>query len=135
MIIYLEGNLGAGKTTLARNIIQNLGFHGSIKSPSYSIVEVYNISRLYLYHFDFYRFLSPQEFEEAGLIEYFNDTSICLLEWPQNAAPLLPQADLRILLFSSDSNENARCFNILAKTKAGEKCLKTMLPNIQKMFQ
>ena len=135
LIIYLEGDLGAGKTTLARAIIQNLGFHGNIKSPSYSIVEVYTISRLYLYHFDFYRFLSPEEFEEAGLIEYFNEKNdrICLVEWPQNAAPFVPTADLRIHLFA-ENNEEARGFNMVAHSKAGEKCLKRILPNIQKAF-
>lgn len=136
LIIYLEGDLGAGKTTLVRAIIQNLGFHGNIKSPSYSIVEVYNVSRLYLYHFDFYRFLSPEEFEEAGLIEYFNDKQkdrICLVEWPQNAAPFVPLADLRIHLFA-ENNEEMRGFNMVADSKAGEKCLKKMLPNIQKTF-
>lgn len=130
LIIYLEGDLGAGKTTLARAIIQNLGFHGNIKSPSYSIVEVYTDSRLYLYHFDFYRFLSPEEFEEAGLIEYFNGKSICLVEWPQNAAPFLPPADLRIVLFSENNDENARLFNIFAESNAGEKCLKKIRPLI-----
>jgi tRNA threonylcarbamoyl adenosine modification protein YjeE len=75
MVIFLEGDLGAGKTTLVRALIRALGHPGPVKSPTYSLVEVYVISSLYLYHFDFYRFESPEEFLDAGLDEYFNDNA------------------------------------------------------------
>ncbi len=81
LTIYLNGNLGAGKTTLARGILHGLGYKHVVKSPTYNLVEIYKISRLYLYHFDFYRFNDPIEWEEAGFREYFNTDTVCLVEW------------------------------------------------------
>ena len=134
MIIYLNGDLGAGKTTLARAIIQNLGFLGNIKSPSYSIVEVYPFSRLYLQHFDFYCFTTPEEFEEAGFIEYFNEKSVSLIEWAENAAPFVPRADFCVFISANFNNENARKIELRAKTKKGEECLKKIMPQITDAF-
>jgi tRNA threonylcarbamoyladenosine biosynthesis protein TsaE len=96
LVIYLEGDLGAGKTTLVRALLQKRGHSGPVKSPTYTLVEVYVVSRLYLYHFDFYRFLCPEEFRDAGLEEYFRDNAICLVEWPDKAAGYVPRADVRI---------------------------------------
>ena len=98
LIIFLKGDLGAGKTTLARGILRGLGHEGKVKSPTYNLVELYKISRLYFYHFDFYRFIDPIEWEEAGFREYFNENSICLVEWPEKAEKLLPIADIQISL-------------------------------------
>ena len=86
LVIYLEGDLGAGKTTLVRALLRALGHQGPVKSPTYALVEVYVISSLYLYHFDFYRFGSPEEFVDAGLGEYFRVVSVGLVEGPENAA-------------------------------------------------
>ncbi len=124
-MLYLDGPLGAGKTTLAQFIIQSLGFQGKVKSPSYSLVEVYPFSRLYLYHFDFYRFHSPFEFEEAGFNEYFHNQSLCLVEWHQKAKGFVPPADLLCAL--QPENEMRRA-ELSAHSIKGEECLTKILP-------
>ncbi|PTN11775.1 tRNA (adenosine(37)-N6)-threonylcarbamoyltransferase complex ATPase subunit type 1 TsaE [Nitrosomonas aestuarii] len=120
LIIFLNGNLGAGKTTLVRGILHGLGHQHTVKSPTYNLVEIYKISRLYLYHFDFYRFSDPYEWEEAGFRDYFNANSVCLIEWPEKAAGLLPAADLQINFQILESGRN---ISIHADTDAGEQCL------------
>jgi tRNA threonylcarbamoyladenosine biosynthesis protein TsaE len=85
MVVYLSGELGAGKTTLVRGVLRGLGYEGKVKSPTFTLVEVYEVSRLYLYHFDFYRFSDPRELGEAGFREYFNPRSVCLVEWPEKS--------------------------------------------------
>jgi len=120
LVIFLDGNLGAGKTTLVRGILHGLGHQQAVKSPTYNLVEIYNFSRLYLYHFDFYRFNDPYEWEEAGFRDYFNADSICLIEWPEKAGGLVPDADLKITL---EILETGRNVTIYADTKAGEQCL------------
>lgn len=127
LVLYLNGDLGAGKTTLSRLMIQSLGYSGNVKSPTYSFVELYPFSRLYLYHFDFYRFHSPFEFEEAGLIEYFNEKSVCLVEWYQKAKGFVPQADLSCNLSVADCDENARYVELLAHSAKGKECLSKIL--------
>ncbi|MGH8762155.1 MAG: tRNA (adenosine(37)-N6)-threonylcarbamoyltransferase complex ATPase subunit type 1 TsaE [Nitrosospira sp.] len=121
LIIFLSGNLGAGKTTLARGILRGLGYEGKVKSPTYNLIELYKISRLYFYHFDFYRFNDPLEWEEAGFREYFNAESICLVEWPEKAGGLLPRADLEFLIHMTEIDRNVE---IQANTEAGRQCLK-----------
>lgn len=120
LIIFLNGNLGAGKTTLVRGILHGLGYQDVVKSPTYNLVEIYKISKLYLYHFDFYRFNDPNEWEEAGFRDYFNANSICLIEWPEKAVGLLPTADLQI---NFQILETGRNLIIQADTDAGEQCL------------
>jgi tRNA threonylcarbamoyladenosine biosynthesis protein TsaE len=123
LTILLEGNLGAGKTTLARGILRGLGYLGKVKSPTYNLVELYKFSRLYFYHFDFYRFNNPGEWEEAGFREYFNPDSVCLVEWPQKAAGLLPTADL---IFFMNISSGGREVKIRAATEEGKQCLKEL---------
>lgn len=122
LTIYLIGELGAGKTTLVRGLLRGLGFEGRVKSPTFTLVEVYEFSRLYLYHFDFYRFRDPQELGEAGFQEYFNPQSVCLVEWPEksNRAAGLPAADLRVVLQVAGSGRNV---SIFAESEAGTRCL------------
>ncbi len=126
LVIYLVGELGAGKTTLARGLLRGLGYAGKVKSPTFTLVEVYEVSRLYLYHFDFYRFRSnksdSQELGEAGFREYFNPQSVCLVEWPEQAVGL-PAADLRIVLAVAGSGRNV---SIFADSEAGAWCLKRL---------
>jgi tRNA threonylcarbamoyladenosine biosynthesis protein TsaE len=123
MVVYLSGELGAGKTTLARGILRGLGYAGRVKSPSYTLVEPYKLSRLYLYHFDFYRFASPQELGEAGFKEHFNPDSVCLVEWPENAAGLLPAADIRSTMKVAGSG---RQLEIDADTETGRRCVEQL---------
>jgi tRNA threonylcarbamoyladenosine biosynthesis protein TsaE len=126
LVIYLEGDLGAGKTTLVRALLYALGHQGPVKSPTYALVEVYVISRLYLYHFDFYRFMSPEEFLDAGLGEYFRKDSICLVEWPDKAFGYVPPADLVLVLRhdeSSDKSGEGRVCALDARSEEGRQCL------------
>jgi len=120
MVIYLSGELGTGKTTLARGVLRALGVTERIKSPTFSLVEPYIISRLYLYHFDFYRVKSYDEWREAGLREYFNRDSVCLVEWPEKAGGRLPAPDLRIELAVEGDGRRAA---LSADTEAGRRCI------------
>jgi tRNA threonylcarbamoyladenosine biosynthesis protein TsaE len=120
LVIFLHGNLGAGKTTLVRGMLRGLGYQGKVKSPTYNLIELYKISRLYFYHFDFYRFADPMEWEEAGFREYFNPDSICLVEWPEKVGELLPPADLKVVF---EIAEAGRDVEIQAVTEAGRLCL------------
>ena len=124
MIVALSGDLGAGKTTFVRGLLRALGWTGSVKSPTYTLVEYYPLSSLYLYHFDFYRFNDPEEWETAGLADCFNAAAACLVEWPERVAGLLPPADLAVTLIhtTSSADDGRRCA-LDARTEAGERCL------------
>jgi len=123
LVIYLAGDLGAGKTTLARGMLRGLGHTGKVKSPTYPLVEVYKLSRLYLYHFDFYRFSDPREFDDAGFREHFNADSVCLVEWPEKAAGNLPAADVKIVM---QVEGTGRRIEIFADTEAGRHCIERL---------
>ena len=94
MVVTLHGDLGTGKTTVVRGALRALGWTGPVKSPTYPLVEYYPFSSLYFYHFDFYRFADPGEWETAGLADCFRDDAVCLVEWPERVAGLLPPADV-----------------------------------------
>ena len=96
--VLLEGELGMGKTTLARGVLRGLGFQGAVKSPTYTIVEPYEFSGKRVYHFDFYRIEDPRELEFIGLDELMELPDIKLMQWPQRAGDLLPPADSRFRL-------------------------------------
>ncbi len=123
LVIYLSGELGAGKTTLARGLLRGLGHTGKVKSPSYALVEPYAFSRLYLYHFDFYRFTHPRELGEAGFREHFNPASVCLVEWPERAAGAVPGADIEITLKVAGAG---RDLEVDADTEAGRRCIREL---------
>jgi tRNA threonylcarbamoyladenosine biosynthesis protein TsaE len=120
MYVALSGNLGSGKTTLTRGLLRGLGYRGKVKSPTYTLVEPYNLSKLDLYHFDFYRFNNPQEWVDAGFRDYFEPRSVCVVEWPERAQGLLPTPDLKIAL---SEEAGGRRVNIAAETEHGKRCL------------
>jgi len=121
MVVWLEGDLGAGKTTLVRGLLRALGATGPVRSPTYTLVEVHPVSGLDFYHFDFYRFNQPEDFLDAGLDEYFQGQGVCLVEWPGKAAPYLPCADLRIELHvAAQGGREARVY---AVGERGRRCL------------
>ena len=123
LVVYLEGDLGAGKTTLVRGLLRKLGYAGKVKSPTYTLVELYAISRLNLYHFDFYRFEQPEEYLDAGLDEYFQGAGVCLVEWPDKAGAYLPSPDLRIRLSLAQDGRDAE---LLAQNGKGRLCLTSL---------
>jgi tRNA threonylcarbamoyladenosine biosynthesis protein TsaE len=122
LVIYLQGELGAGKTTFARGVLRGLGYTGRVKSPTFALVEAYGFSRLNLYHFDFYRFTDPKELAESGLREYFNEAAVCLIEWPEKASGL-PRADIRIQIRATNGG---RTIDLQADTESGGLCLQRL---------
>ena len=108
------------KTTLVRGVLRARGWEGSVKSPTYTLVENYPISSLYFYHFDFYRFDDPDEWDSTGFAEYFRPDSIAVIEWPERVAARLPRVDVDARLGLA---EPGRALELRAATAAGEACL------------
>jgi tRNA threonylcarbamoyladenosine biosynthesis protein TsaE len=124
MVVFLVGELGAGKTTLVRGALRALGYAGRVKSPTYTLVELYEVSRLNLHHFDFYRFQDPREWIEAGFRDTFNGVNVSLVEWPEKAAGLLPPADVCVTLEIQDAG---RLAILDPRSSAGQRCVDSAL--------
>ncbi len=120
IIIYLSGDLGAGKTTLVRGFLQGLGYLQTVKSPTYTLIEAYELPPFDIYHFDLYRLKTSAELEGMGIRDYFHDNAICLVEWPQKGALLLPQPDLTLTI---QIIENKRLVEIKANNSRGNDAL------------
>ncbi len=124
-IIELRGTLGAGKTTFTRHLLRALGVEGRIKSPSYAVVEPHEAPGMAIWHFDFYRFNDPQEWEDAGFRDLFANAGLKLVEWPDKAAGLLPVADLLLNLTPLD--EDRRLVRVEAGTAQGAQWLSRLI--------
>ncbi len=95
-IIYLHGDLGAGKTTLVRGALRQLGHEGLVKSPTFTLVETYSFASFEAYHFDLYRISDPEELDYIGIREFCSGSNICFIEWPDLGKPLIPKATIEI---------------------------------------
>ena len=114
-VLFLEGDLGAGKTTLAKGLIQGWGYDGIVTSPTFTLVETYSFSGFDVHHFDLYRMESAQELEMIGARDLFNARDICLLEWPVKAEGYLPEPDV---LFSLEHQAEGRKITVTGKKGA-----------------
>ncbi len=119
--VQLHGDLGAGKTTLVRHLLHALGVQGRIKSPTYTVVEPYELTGLDIWHFDFYRFADPREWEDAGFRDIFASPGLKIAEWPEHAAAFLPQADLEIHI--AVCADESRQLTLTAHTASGMELL------------
>jgi tRNA threonylcarbamoyladenosine biosynthesis protein TsaE len=116
LVLFLHGELGAGKTTFVRGILRGLGFNGAVKSPTYTLVEPYQIADMTVYHFDLYRLNDPEELEFLGVRDYLEGNGVCLVEWAERGAGVLPAPDIDIVI---ERQEEGRVVRFTSRTENG----------------
>ena len=120
LLILLNGDLGAGKTTISRGILQGLGHQGAVKSPTYTLVEPYQLAIGKIYHFDLYRLTDPEELEHIGFSDYLSEAKLCIIEWPENGGSYIPLPDLSIGI---QLNGSGRQVTLDSSTESGKQCI------------
>lgn len=127
LVVFLNGDLGAGKTTLTRGFVRAMGHKGNVKSPTYTLVEPYELPPWQVYHFDLYRLSDPEELEYMGIRDYFSDHCCCFIEWPEKGAGVLANADIIINIVYQDEQ---RLIEFVSCTSRGEGVLQSLTLSI-----
>jgi len=120
LLFLLNGDLGAGKTTISRGILQGLGHQGSVKSPTYTLVEPYELDIGMVYHFDLYRLIDPDELEHIGFSDYLSEAKLCIIEWPEKGGSYIPQPDISIDI---SVYQSGRHVTLNSATESGNRCI------------
>ncbi|WP_420599194.1 tRNA (adenosine(37)-N6)-threonylcarbamoyltransferase complex ATPase subunit type 1 TsaE [Neptuniibacter sp.] len=123
-VIFLLGDLGMGKTTLSRGVLRGCGHQGSVKSPTYTLVEPYEVGDQRIYHFDLYRLADPEELEFLGIRDYFDEQALCLVEWPEKGRGMLPEPDLIVQI---ELDGLGRSLSLVPKTEYGRQLADKLL--------